>query len=114
MAGLRAAVRPARRELHPLGGSERGGPPMKAPTAAWRVATDQIAAILFWLVPAVVVLFLLLPIVVSVFLSFDDREFLGAFPPTKFSLRWYRSFFDNPAYLQGLVTSLKLALVSTA
>lgn len=87
---------------------------MKAPTAAWRVATDQVAGVLFWLVPASVVLFLLLPIVVAVLLSFDDREFLGAFPPTNFSLRWYRSFFDNPAYLAGLVTSLKLALLSTA
>ena len=32
----------------------------------------------------------------SVFLSFDDRTFLGAFPPTRFSLRWYRSFLENP------------------
>lgn len=87
---------------------------MKAPTAAWRVTTDQVAGVLFWLAPAGVVLFLLLPIVVAVLLSFDDREFLGAFPPTNFSLRWYRSFFDNPAYLAGLVTSLKLALLSTA
>jgi len=90
------------------------GRAMKAPTARWRVITDQLAGVLFWIIPAVVVLFLLLPIIVSVFLSFDDREFLGAFPPTKFSLRWYRSFFDNPAYLQGLVTSLELALISTA
>ena len=87
---------------------------MKAPTAVWRVATDQLAGVLFWLILAGVVLFLLLPIVVSVFLSFDDREFLGAFPPTDFSLRWYRSFFDNPDYLRGLVTSLKVALLSTA
>lgn len=87
---------------------------MKAPTAAWRVATDQLAGVLFWLIPAAVVLFLLLPVIVSVLLSFDDREFLGAFPPTKFSLRWYRRFLDNPDYLSGLVTSLKVALLSTA
>ena len=87
---------------------------MKAPTAAWRVITDQLAAVLFWLIPAIVILFLVLPIIVSVFLSFNDREFLGAFPPTRFSLRWYRSFFNNPDYLQGLLTSLKLALLSTA
>jgi putative spermidine/putrescine transport system permease protein len=61
----------------------------------------------------VAVLFLLLPIIVSVFLSFDDRAFLGAFPPTRFSLRWYRSFIDNPAYLDGLVNSLQLAALST-
>lgn len=87
---------------------------MKPRTAGWRVGTDAVAAVVFWLVPAIVFLFLLLPIAVSVLLSFDDREFLGAFPPTQFSLRWYRSFFTNPAYLTGLVTSLELALLSTA
>ena len=87
---------------------------MKSPTASWRVASDRLAGVLFWLLPAVVIVFLLLPVFVAVLLSFDDREFLGAFPPTKFSLRWYRSFFDNPAYLQGLVVSLKVAVLSTA
>jgi len=46
-------------------------------------------------------------------LSFDDRQFLGPFPPRQFSLRWYRSFLDNPAYLDGLIVSLKLAVLST-
>jgi len=87
---------------------------VKSPTASWRVASDRLAGVLFWLLPAVVIVFLLLPVFVAVLLSFDDREFLGAFPPTKFSLRWYRSFFDNPAYLQGLVVSLKVAVLSTA
>jgi putative spermidine/putrescine transport system permease protein len=87
--------------------------PATTAAATWRTMADALAGALFWLIPASVILFLLLPIIVSVFLSFDDREFLGAFPPTRFSLRWYRSFFDNPAYLQGLVTSLELALLST-
>jgi putative spermidine/putrescine transport system permease protein len=47
-------------------------------------------------------------------LSFDDRSFLGSFPPPGFSLRWYRAFLENPTYVEGLVTSLQLALVSTA
>jgi len=59
------------------------------------------------------VLFLLVPIIVSVVLSFDNRQFLGPFPPTQFSLRWYRSFLENPAYLEGLIVSLKLAVLST-
>lgn len=75
---------------------------------------DRLAGIFFRLLVFAAVAFLLLPIVVSVFLSFDDRTFLGAFPPTKFSLRWYRSFLDNPSYLDGFITSLKLALLSTA
>lgn len=80
----------------------------------WRAAADLAAGLLFRLLLLATVLFLLLPIIVSVFLSFDDREFLGAFPPSTFSLRWYRSFLENPAYLDGLVTSVKLALLSTA
>jgi putative spermidine/putrescine transport system permease protein len=82
--------------------------------ATWRAATDLAAGLLFRLLLLATVLFLLLPIIVSVFLSFDDREFLGAFPPSAFSLRWYRSFLENPAYLDGLFTSVKLALLSTA
>ena len=74
---------------------------------------DRAAGIAFYLLLAVAVLFLLLPIIVSVLLSFDDRSFLGPFPPTRFSLRWYRSFLDNPAYLEGLIVSLKLAVLST-
>jgi putative spermidine/putrescine transport system permease protein len=74
---------------------------------------DQAAGIAFRLLLAAAVLFLVLPIIVSVLLSFDDRSFLGPFPPTRFSLRWYRSFLDNPAYLDGLIVSLKLAILST-
>jgi len=74
---------------------------------------DHAAGILFRLLLAMAVLFLVLPIIVSVLLSFDNRQYLGPFPPTQFSLRWYRSFLDNPAYLDGLIISLKLAALST-
>lgn len=76
-------------------------------------ALDLIAGLVFRVLLAVVVLFLVLPVIVSVFLSFDDRSFLGPFPPNKFSLRWYRSFLDNPAYLDGLFNSLRIAGLST-
>ena len=78
-----------------------------------RAALDVLAGTIFRVVIAVGVLFLLIPVIVSVFLSFDDRSFLGAFPPTHFSLRWYRSFFDNPAYLEGLWNSLEIAALAT-
>ena len=76
-------------------------------------AVDVTAGAVFRIVFAASVLFLILPVVVSVVLSFDDRQFLGPFPPRQFSLRWYRSFVDNPAYLDGLIVSLKLAVLST-
>jgi putative spermidine/putrescine transport system permease protein len=78
----------------------------------WRIFGDCAAKAIFQLLLIATVIFLVLPIVVSVVLSFDDREFIGTFPPTKFSLRWYRGFMQNPSYLDGLVVSLKLALLS--
>jgi putative spermidine/putrescine transport system permease protein len=74
---------------------------------------DWVAGVMFRVLLAASVLFLLVPIVVSIVLSFDNRQFLGPFPPTQFSLRWYRSFLENPAYLEGLIVSLKLAVLST-
>ena len=79
----------------------------------WRIAEDYAAAVIFRLLLAAIILFLIVPIGVAVILSFDDREFIGAFPPSRFSLRWYRAFMQNPSYLDGLVVSLKLALVAT-
>jgi putative spermidine/putrescine transport system permease protein len=82
--------------------------------ARWQIAGDRAAGAVFRFLLVVAVLFLVIPIVVSAVLSFDDREFIGPFPPTSFSLRWYRSFFQNPSYVDGLFVSLKIALLSTA
>jgi putative spermidine/putrescine transport system permease protein len=75
---------------------------------------DLAAGLLFRLAIALTAAFLLVPLLVAAVLSFDDRTFLGPFPPPVWSLRWYRAFLDNPAYVEGLWTSLTLALVSTA
>jgi putative spermidine/putrescine transport system permease protein len=81
--------------------------------ARWQIVGDWAAGAVFRLSLIAAVLFLVVPIVVSAVLSFDDREFIGAFPPTSFSLRWYRSFLQNPSYVDGLFVSLKVALLST-
>jgi putative spermidine/putrescine transport system permease protein len=80
----------------------------------WRMTLDALAGALFRVTVAIAVAFLLIPLVVAVFLSFDDREYLGAFPPKNYSLRWYWSFIDNPSYLDGLYNSLQVSLISTA
>ncbi len=77
------------------------------------VVSDLAARVMFRLLLASSILFLVLPVVVLIVLSFDAREYIGSFPPTEFSLRWYRSFLDNPAYIDGLVTSVQLSLIST-
>lgn len=79
-----------------------------------RMWIDTAAGLGFRLLLGFVAAFLLIPLAVAVILSFDDREFLGTFPPKAFSLRWYRRFFENPSYIDGLTVSLNLALVSTA
>ena len=64
------------------------------------------------------VLLLLLPLVLTLSMSFDARDYLGSFPPTELSLRWYEKFFSDPYLLKGLKTSLQLAsltaLIATA
>jgi putative spermidine/putrescine transport system permease protein len=55
------------------------------------------------------VVFLLLPLVITLSMSFDARDYLGAFPPPALSLRWYAKFFSDPYLLKGLRTSLQLA-----
>lgn len=79
-----------------------------------RTAFDRAAAAAFYAMIAITVAFLVVPVLVAAILSFDDRQFLGAFPPSRWSLRWYQRFFDNPAYLDGLVVSLELAVIATA
>jgi putative spermidine/putrescine transport system permease protein len=80
----------------------------------WRMTLDALAGALFRVTVGIAIAFLLIPLVVAVFLSFDDREYLGAFPPKNYSLRWYWSFIDNPSYLDGLYNSLQVSLISTA
>ncbi len=69
----------------------------------------------WYAVIAVIILtlvFLIAPIVVSILMSFDARGYLGKFPPKEFSLQWYARFFSDTYYLNGLKTSLILAVVT--
>ena len=57
--------------------------------------------------------FSLTPVLVAVVLSFDARGFIGPFPPTEFSLRWYDKFLGDDYYYDGLGTSLIVAGIAT-
>jgi len=59
------------------------------------------------------VLFLIVPLVIVLSMSVDARDYLGQFPPTALSLRWYRTFFADPYLIKGLRISLLLALSSS-
>ena len=62
---------------------------------------------------AVVVCFLLLPIAVAAVMAFSGGQRLE-FPPTSFSLRWFRSVLESSLLMGGLRISLIIALASTA
>jgi putative spermidine/putrescine transport system permease protein len=74
---------------------------------------DDICLAVLVLIAALTVAFLVLPIVVSVSMSFDSRSYLGQFPPPGFSLQWYAKFFTDSYFLNGLKTSLILAVIAT-
>lgn len=61
----------------------------------------------FWLL----VVFLYAPLAILLIFSFNDREFVS-FPWEGFTLRWYRTFLDNPAILSSLRTSLEVASIT--
>jgi putative spermidine/putrescine transport system permease protein len=58
-----------------------------------------------------VCVFLLLPIVVVVLASFNSGQYLK-FPPDGFSMKWYVSFFQSAPFIDSLIISLQLAVVS--
>ena len=62
---------------------------------------------------ALAILFALIPIVIAVLLSFDNRTFIGPFPPTDWSFRWYEEFLTSDYYHQGLKTSLIVSSTAT-
>ena len=62
---------------------------------------------LFW----ILVLFLYAPLVILVVFSFNDREFVS-FPWEGFTLRWYRTFLDNPEIPSTLWASVQGATLT--
>jgi putative spermidine/putrescine transport system permease protein len=74
---------------------------------------DDILHLGFWGLFVAALVFLLLPVLVSVGMAFDGRSYLGAFPPTSLSLRWFESFFASDYYLTGLRTSIIIALMAS-
>ena len=65
--------------------------------------------ILFVLLCAAVLLYLVLPILIVVPMSFSSARFL-TFPPPSLSLRWYREYIGNPAWMQATLVTLTVAV----
>lgn len=71
----------------------------------WRVASNTVAGLAF--------LLLLLPLLVIVMFSFGERSFF-TFPPSGFSLKWYRAAWESNLFLVPALRSLALAAIATA
>jgi putative spermidine/putrescine transport system permease protein len=69
--------------------------------------------IIFALFCALVLLYLILPILIIAPMSFSSARFL-AFPPPSWSLRWYREYIENPAWMQATLVTLTVALLTVA
>jgi putative spermidine/putrescine transport system permease protein len=61
---------------------------------------------------ALVLFFLMLPTIIVIPMSFSDSQYLE-FPPTSWSLRWYREYFGSSAWMSATWTSLLVAVLTT-
>lgn len=60
----------------------------------------------------VMLIFLVLPSLLVIPMSFNNSR-LMVFPPTEWSLRWYKNFYNNPLWLSSFFVSLKIAVLTT-
>ncbi|MCK1526193.1 ABC transporter permease subunit [Bradyrhizobium sp. 182] len=73
-------------------------------------------AILVFCVTAIIaltVVFLLFPVAVTALIAFDARDYIGAFPPTILSTRWFAKFWTDAYLWSGFNNSLLLAVAVT-
>lgn len=63
-----------------------------------------------WAYCAATLFFLTAPIVIIAILSFNDTAYIQ-FPPAKWSLRWYRNFFESRQWIEPTLLSLRVAAI---
>src|SRR5688572_5237501 len=75
---------------------------------------DAILAVCVRGVIAITTVFLLFPVIVTAFIAFDARDYLGAFPPTELSTKWFGRLLNDAYLWSGFKTSVLLAVAATA
>lgn len=91
--------------------------PVSAPTSTPTsrppsLAYGRAGRLAFLILVGLIYAFLMLPIVVVLIASFNSGSYLK-FPPDGFSLRWYAAFFNNQPFIDAMLVSLRVAVVST-
>ena len=64
-----------------------------------------------WLFCGFVFVYLVFPLLIVIPMSFSSVEFL-VFPPPGWSLRWYERIITNPFWVNGIVLSLKISVLT--
>lgn len=85
-------------------GEHDAAPPKEALTPFGRLAAFY---------GAIVLVFLVLPTFVLIPLSFSSARYL-TFPPPGYSLQWYESYLQNPAWIEATWRSFRIGLSSAA
>jgi putative spermidine/putrescine transport system permease protein len=71
----------------------------------------RLARFAFIVFCTLVLLYLILPILIIAPMSFSGARFL-TFPPPSLSLRWYREYVGNPAWMQATRVTLTVAVLT--
>ena len=71
----------------------------------------RLARGLLWAVAGLVIAFLVVPSLFVIPVSFTGERFID-FPPHGFSLRWYRTYLDSPAWVDATVRSISVAFMT--
>jgi putative spermidine/putrescine transport system permease protein len=64
-----------------------------------------------YVIAVLVMVFLVVPTLLVIPMSFSGGQYLE-FPPRKWSLRWYQSYFNSTAWMQATATSLKAGVLT--
>lgn len=66
---------------------------------------------ILWATVVATILYLWAPLAIDLLMSFEPGSVLR-FPTTGFSLKWYEFFFTNPLFINGMIVSFSLAIIS--
>ncbi len=75
-------------------------------------AMERLPQVALGLFVVVFILFMLAPIAIVVWMSFSAQSFIG-FPIPGYSLRWFRRIFEYEPFINSLIVSVQVAVLST-
>lgn len=82
---------------------------LKSPASETQVTHGQ--RLWLYIFSGVVMVLLVAPTLIVIPMSFSDSQYLE-FPPETWSLRWYRTYFSSPEWMNATYTSLSAAFLT--